>query len=267
MSNLLSISKEVSEKELKNLIEECTLNETFELIKSGNSKIIKAISNEKLIDLIQAGYDEAWEVLYNKTKKSIHKVFHEHVHGYYKNTMDEDIYSILYFGWTKAVLTYNREKATANFVAYASYLMQQQYIMFVRKIKPDRIGKSVRYELLDSVIAEDPKRNTSVRQKDSLIQNILEDKKDIYGIKENKILLKEALLALKNEKEDLHELIVLHYLEGIPQTKIAEMYNHGQSYISRKIKQAIKFLQDYVMIKSKGNTEGLKENVLSAFNI
>ena len=267
MSNLLSISKEISEKELKSLIEELPTEETMELLKPRNSKIIKAISNEKLIDLIQAGYDEAWEILYNKTKKSIHKVFHEHVHGYYKNTMDEDIYSILYFGWTKAVLTYNREKATANFVAYASYLMQQQYIMFVRKIKPDRIGKSVRYELLDSVIAEDPKRNNSVKQKDSLIQNILEDKKDIYGIKENKILLKDALAALKREKEDLHELIVLHYLEGVPQTKIAEMHSHGQSYISRKIKQAIKFLQDYVMLKAKGDTEGLKEDVLSSFNI
>ena len=267
MSNLLSISKEISEKELKSLIEELPTEETMELLKPRNSKIIKAISNEKLIDLIQAGYDEAWEILYNKTKKSIHKVFHEHVHGYYKNTMDEDIYSILYFGWTKAVLTYNREKATANFVAYASYLMQQQYIMFVRKIKPDRIGKSVRYELLDSVIAEDPKRINSVKQKDSLIQNILEDKKDIYGIKENKILLKDALAALKREKEDLHELIVLHYLEGVPQTKIAEMHSHGQSYISRKIKQAIKFLQDYVMLKAKGDTEGLKEDVLSSFNI
>lgn len=266
MSNLINISKMVSEKEMKRYIEESSLEDALEIMKSGNSKVLKLLSNEKLIDLIQAGYEEAWEVLYNKTKKSIHKVFHDHVHEYYKNTMEEDIYSILYFGWTKAVLTYNREKATANFVAYASFLMQQQYIMFVRKIKPDRIGKSVRYELLEGIVTEDPSKNYSEKQKESLIQNILEYKKDIYGTKENLILLKDALAALKEEKEDLHELIVLHYLEGIPQTKIAEMYNHGQSYISRKIKQAIKFLQDYVMLKAKGDTEGLKEDILSAFN-
>lgn len=266
MSNSINISKIVTDKELKNKIEEYSLEQIVELLKTRNAKIIKAISNEKLIDLIQAGYDEAWEILYNKTQKSIHKVFHDHVHEYYKSTMEEDMYSILHFGWTKAVLTYNKEKATANFVAYASYLMQQQYIMFVRKIKPDRIGKSVRYELLESIITEDPSKNYSDKQKESLIQNILEYKKDIYGTKENLILLKDALAALKQEKEDLHELIVLHYLEGIPQTKIAEMHNHGQSYISRKIKQAIKFLQDYVMLKAKGDTTELKENVLSSFN-
>lgn len=266
MSNLLNISKELSDKELRQRIEDSSLEETLELLRSRDVRILKVITNEKLIDLIQAGYDEAWEVLYEKTKKSIHKVFHEHVHEYYKNTMEEDIYSILYFGWTKAALTYNREKATANFVAYASYLMQQQYIMFVRKIKPDRIGKSIRYELLEGIITEDPSKNYSDKQKESLIQNILEYKKDVYGTRENLILLKDALAALKEEKEDLHELIVLHYLEGIPQTKIAEMYNHGQSYISRKIKQAIKFLQDYVMLKAKGNTTELKEDILSSFN-
>lgn len=266
MSNLLNIVQELSDKELRQRIEDSSVEDTLELLRSRDARILKAITNEKLIDLIQAGYEEAWDVLYDKTKKSIHKVFHEHVHEYYKNTMEEDIYSILYFGWTKAALTYNREKATANFVAYASYLMQQQYIMFVRKIKPDRIGKSIRYELLEGIITEDPSKNYSDKQKESLIQNILEYKKDIYGTSENLILLKDALAALKEEKEDLHELIVLHYLEGIPQTKIAEMYNHGQSYISRKIKQAIKFLQDYVMLKAKGNTEELKEDILSSFN-
>lgn len=266
MSNLLNIVQELSDKELRQRIEYSSVEDTLELLRSRDARILKAITNEKLIDLIQAGYEEAWDVLYDKTKKSIHKVFHEHVHEYYKNTMEEDIYSILYFGWTKAALTYNREKATANFVAYASYLMQQQYIMFVRKIKPDRIGKSIRYELLEGIITEDPSKNYSDKQKESLIQNILEYKKDIYGTSENLILLKDALAALKEEKEDLHELIVLHYLEGIPQTKIAEMYNHGQSYISRKIKQAIKFLQDYVMLKAKGNTEELKEDILSSFN-
>lgn len=266
MANLFNISKSLSEKELKKTLEEMALEDAFAYIQARDSKVIKAISNEKLIDLIQAGYDEAWEVLYSKTKKSIHKVFHDHVHEYYKNTMEEDIYSILHFGWTKAALTYNREKATANFVAYASYLMQQQYIMFVRKIKPDRIGKSVRYELLEGIITEDPSKNLSDKQKESLIQNILESKKDVYGTKENLILLKDALMALKEEKEDLYELIILHYLEGIPQTKIAEMHNHGQSYISRKIKQGIKFLQDYMMLKAKGDISQLKEDILSSFN-
>lgn len=229
-------------------------------------KLLVRMTNEQLVNIIQKGCEEAWNVLYEKTKNCIHKVFHDTVHDYYKSTMEEDMYSVLYYGWSKAVLTYDKERATANFIAYASFLMKQQYIMFVRKIKENRIGRSVRYELLENVTSEDPKKMCSTKQKESLIQNILEDSEDNYGKKENLILLKDALTALKEEREDLYDLISLHYIDGIPQTKIAEMHNHGQSYISRKIKQGIKFLQDYMLIKSKGNIEDLKEYALSCYN-
>lgn len=243
-----------------------SLEESYVIMMTLEPKEIKYISNEFLVELIQAGYEEMWEILYNKTRNCIHKVFHKHVSEYYKNTMEEDIYSVLNHGWTKAVLNYDKTRATANFVAYASFIMNQHYIMFARKIKPDRIGRSVRYELLDSVSPEDPKRNNSTRQKDSLVQNIMIDKKEEFLTKENTIILKDALAALKEEKEDLYNLINLHYLQGIPQTKIAEMHNHGQSYISRKIKQGIKFLQDYLLIKSKGNIKEMKEGLLSCYN-
>lgn len=238
-----------------------------DLIKSGRKDIIKLLSNEKLVEMIQSGYAEFWDYLYDKTKNSIHKVYHENVHEYYKTNMSEDIYSILKFGWTKAVLTYDKEKATAAFIAYSSYLMHQQYKMFVRKIKKDRVGRSVRHELLESVMPDtNSKTNINNKEKNCLVEVILEDKIDDFSQKENILLLKEALAALKEEKEDLYKLVTLHYLQGIPQTQIAKMQSHGQSYISRKIKQGIKFLQDYILIKSKGNLEDIKLNMLSAYN-
>lgn len=235
------------------------------LLKNNNYDL-KTFSNEKLVELIQHGLEEAWDILYKKTENCIHKVFHDNVNDYYKSTMEEDIYSVLHYGWSKAVLTYDKTRATANFIAYASFLMNQQYIMFVRKIKPNRIGRSVRYELLESVTSEDPKKTCSTKQKESLIQNILEDKRDDFSKKENLILLKDALQALRNDRKDLYDLIVLHYIDGIPQTKIAQMHSHGQSYISRKIKQGVKFLQDYMLIKSKGDIEELKNSTLSCYN-
>lgn len=228
-------------------------------------KNLKDLTNEELVSMIQKTQgpirDEAWATLWKKTEKSLWKVFHKHVNDYYKNTMKDDIAVILKTGWVKAVNTYDEKKATGEFVAYASYLMLQQYVMFVRKREPHRIGKSVRHELLDNVISE--MSSNSEKTKDSLIQNILKDNQDYSSLVENKILLQEALESLKEHKEDYYDLIMLHYIQGYPQTQIGQMYDYGQSYISRKIKEGIKYLQSYMMIKSKGNINELKESTLN----
>lgn len=238
-------------------------NEIYELYISDRN-IAKNLTNERLIKMIQNGYEEMWNILYVKTEKSIHNVYHKKVHEYYKSTMEEDIYSVLRYGWTNAVLTYNEEKATAPFVAYASYLMYQQYVMLVRKIKPNRIGKSVRHEHLESATLEMGNSNFD-KQKEFLVQNLLVDKTNQHSAQENIILLKQALEALKEEKKDLYDLVMLHYIKGIPQTQIATMNNHGQSYISRKIKKGVKFLYDFMLIKSKGSIDNLKVEMLSSF--
>lgn len=228
---------------------------------------IKDISNERIVKMIQNGYEMMWDVLYKKTENAMHKIFHKKVHEYYKSTMKEDVYSALELGWINAVLKYDEEKATAPFIAYASYLMYQRYVMLVRQIKPDRIGKSVRYEFLENINLESIGINQeSQKQKDFAIHNLLEDKKDMFSDKENIILLKQALNALKEEKEYLHQIVVLHYLNGIPQTEIAAMNGYAQSYVSKKIKQGIKFLQDYMLLKSKGDLESLKRDILSSFS-
>lgn len=244
-------------------LNELSCKEISTLIKQGRKDVLISLTNEKLVELIQEGYTEFWDYLYKKTEKGIHKVYHEKINEYYKTNMSEDIYSVLKYGWTKAVLTYDKNKATAEFIAYASFLMNQQYVMFARKIKEDRIGRSIRYELLEGVTTES---SINDKEKTSLVQNIIEDKTETYDKYENIIILQDALNALKEEREDLYELVSLHYLQGIPQTQIADMQNHGQSYISRKIKQGVKFLQDYLYLKSKGNLEELKLDMLSAYN-
>lgn len=260
------VNENITNKKSKENVDPINLLQDWEIYERcrKNNKIKNALTNERLVKMIQNGYEEMWEVLYKKTEKSIHNVYHKKVHDYYKSTMNEDVYSALHYGWTNAVLTYNETKATAPFVAYASYLMYQQYVMLVRKIKPDRIGKSVRHEYLENT-ALDSSENSAEKQKDFLIQNILVDKSDCYSNKENAILLSQALKALKKEKEDLYDLIILHYIKGIPQTQIALIKDHGQSYISRKIKQGVKFLQDFMLIKSKGNIDSLKLEMLSSF--
>lgn len=248
----------------KILLNDLEDSEIYELFVK-NANIVKEITNERMVRMIQNGYEVMWDILYKKTENSVHKVYHSKVHEYYKSTMKEDVYSALNLGWTNAVLSYNEEKATAPFVAYASYLMYQQYVMLVRKIKPNRIGKSIRHEYIENVTLELGKSNDE-KQKEFLAQNKLIDKKDLFSSRENLILLNQALEALKEEKEYLYQLIVLHYLNGIPQTEIAELNGLGQSYISRKIKQGVKFLQDFMLIKSKGNIEDLKLEVLSSLN-
>lgn len=261
-----NVNKEITTKKTKNSMDSINSLEDWEIYEKykADNKIKNKLTNERLVKMIQNGYEEMWEVLYKKTEKAIHNIYHKKVHEYYKSTMEEDVYSVLHYGWTNAVLTYNEMKATAPFVAYASYLMYQQYVMLVRKIKPDRIGKSVRHEYLENTALESSD-NSADKQKDFLIQNILVDKSDYYSNKENAILLSQALKALKQEKEDLYDLIILHYIKGIPQTQIALVKDHGQSYISRKIKQGVKFLQDFMLIKSKGNIDNLKLEMLSSF--
>ena len=47
MSNLLNISKELSDKELRQRIEDSSLEETLELLRSRDVRILKVITNEK----------------------------------------------------------------------------------------------------------------------------------------------------------------------------------------------------------------------------
>ena len=97
---------------------------------------------------------EYWTVLWHKTKDTIYYVYHKKVNRYYKENMNEDILAVLNIGWYQAVKTYKKEKATAPFYCYATFIIDQQYRQFLRKMKPERIGKSVRYEFLQDIPEE-----------------------------------------------------------------------------------------------------------------
>ena len=88
---------------------------------------LETLTNEELAKKIQeTDGPEYWQEMERRTKKVYSYALREYVHPYYKETMREDILSILKLGWVKAVKTYNEEKATADFIAYCSFLMEHQ---------------------------------------------------------------------------------------------------------------------------------------------
>lgn len=107
------------------------------------------LTNEELVKLIQeTDKQKYWHELDMRTKKLYSYILRDKIHPYYKENMREDIISILKIGWIKAVKTYNESKATAEFIPYCSFLMEQNYKMFIRRITPERIGSSVRDECI-----------------------------------------------------------------------------------------------------------------------
>ena len=164
---------------------------------------LNELTNEELVFMIQDDMDnqEYWNVLWEKTEKVIYSVYHKKVHRYYKENMPDDIMAILNTGWFHAVKTYNREKATGPFHSYASFIIEQKYCQFLRKIKEDRIGKSVRSEFL-----QDIKLPTSFADcnntVDFCITNILEDTNSVDAFVKKDIELAKAVLVQDDIVDD-----------------------------------------------------------------
>lgn len=62
-------------------------------------KKIEELSNEEIVFLIQQTNEERyWKEIENRTKKTYSYVLREYVHSFYKETMLEDILTILKIG-------------------------------------------------------------------------------------------------------------------------------------------------------------------------
>jgi RNA polymerase sigma factor (sigma-70 family) len=205
----------------------------------------KDLNNEDLVHMIQTTDDEYyWYVLDKRTEDLMHYVFNKYVHEFYKENSKEDVYSVLRTGWVKAVKSYNPSRTTVGFVPFASFIMRQHYIMFARRIKKDRIGNSIRDELLSGVSVDTQDENDKMSS--GCITNILKYECDEFKSIELKNFIQNKLDMLKEEDEVQYDFIRMHYIEGYSQKKLGEIYEMSQSAVSRKIRKGLAFLKSAI---------------------
>ena len=203
---------------------------------------LDALTNEELVKCVQlTNEDQYWREIEKRTQKVYSYALREYVHAYYKETMREDILSILKLGWVKAVKTYNEEKATADFIAYCTFIMQQNYIMFARRINEHKVGTSVRDELMSSVTVDGYDNTDKMTQ--GCMENIMKYEVEDFEQIETKDFIRDMLERLKEHDELQYLIIKKHCIEGITQKELGEKLQMSQSDISRNIKKELLFLK------------------------
>ena len=220
-------------------------------------KKYKNMSNEELVFLIQQDKTNqiAWNTLWEKTNETIYYVYHKKVHRYYKDTMNEDILAILNVGWYKAVMSYKKDKATSTFHVFATFIIDQSYRQFLRKMKPDRIGKSIRFDFLQDIKLGQRSLDTSSSSVDFSVINLLEDDNALsdYSELENQEYVESKMAALKEEYPDSYDYIIDSIWNGMNYKNISEKYGVSQSYVSRSIKKGYEYLRDQCYFDKQNN--------------
>lgn len=210
---------------------------------------LKELTNEELVFLIQDNIDnqEYWTALWYRTKDTVYYVYHKRVNRYYKENMSEDIIAILNTGWYQAVKTYKKEKATAPFYCYATFIIDQQYRQFLRKIKPERIGKSVRTEFLQDIKLPTSNSDVPNNSVDFCVSNILEDEDSEIPFRdiELKDYVNNKLELLKKEMPDSYLYIVETIYNNKTYNHLSKEYNVTKSVISKAIKKGYEFLREH----------------------
>ena len=210
---------------------------------------IELLTNEEVVKLVQLT-DETiyWKEIERRTKKTYSYVLREYVHSYYKETMREDIMSILKIGWVKAIKTYNEDKATADFIAYCTFIMHQNYVMFARRIDDRKIGNSVRDEVMSNVLVDGYDNTEKMTQ--GCVENIMKYECEDYENIETKAYIKDMLERLKEYDQMQYYVVKKHCLEGMTQKDLGVVLNMSQSAISRYIRKGLKFLKKEMMLES-----------------
>ena len=215
------------------------------------------MSNEELVFLVQEERDnqEAWAVLYEKTEETIYYVYHKKVNMYYKDTMNEDILAILKAGWYRAVLSYKKEKATAGFHVFSTFIIDQQYRQFLRKIKPERIGKSVRCDYIQDIKLNTRSLDSPGSSVDFSVINMLKDESaDLdYDHVIQTEYVREKMEVLKEELPNSYTYITEVIWNGLNYRLISEKYNVSQAYVARYVKKGYDFLRDICYFDKKNN--------------
>lgn len=203
---------------------------------------LDALTNEELVKCVQLTNEDCyWKEIEKRTQKVYSYALREYVHAYYKETMREDILSILKLGWVKAVKTYNEEKATADFIAYCTFIMQQNYIMFARRINEHKVGTSVRDEVMSSVTVDGYDNTDKMTQ--GCMENIMKYEVEDFEQIETKDFIRDMLERLREHDKLQYIIIKRHCIEGVTQKELGEILEMSQSAISRNIKKGLAFLR------------------------
>lgn len=203
---------------------------------------LETLTNEELVKKIQQTNESYyWNELDCRTQRLYSYALREYVHPYYKETMKEDIMSILKLGWVKAVNKYDEEKATADFIAFCAKLMEQAYVQFARRINEKKIGTSVRDEVLSSVTVDGYDNTDKMTQ--GCIDNIMKYDVEEYKDIEMKDYIRDMLERLQEHDRLQYIIIKKHCIDGVTQKDLGEQLKMSQSAISRHIKKGLRFLQ------------------------
>lgn len=142
-----------------------------------------------------------------------------------KQNLDEDYFDIVAIGLCKAARSYTKEKGIP-FMTYAYTVMLNEVKQEWRRNK-NKIKPSLYFE--DSVPATEG---------DTAFKDILGDPSDRISELETRMLMKQALSHIKNERD---KNIVCMYMNGKRQADIAKCCGLSQSYVSRIIKSVKNF--------------------------
>lgn len=229
-------------------VENRCLNKDKKVVKYWYYPEFKYKTNEEIVKLIQET-DNAhyWDELNKRTEELYSAVLRDKVHPYYRENMKEDILSVLKIGWIKAVKSYDEKRATAEFIPYCSFLMEQNYKMFARRINENKIGNSVRDEIMSCVTADGYSENEKMSQ--GCIDIIMKYDCEDYDHIESSDFVKDMLERLKVHDKIQYIIIKKHCIEGMTQKDLGIMLNMSQSAISRHIKKGMKFLQKEIQFE------------------
>lgn len=208
------------------------------------------LTNEELIVKIQlTNEDKYWARLYEKTEACIFNIYHKKVHKFYKETMKDDIISLLKIGWTKAVVKYDLSKATCGFVAWASTIIEQEYVSFAKKRTKLRDGSSIKAEYFESVHSSNLFNNEHEdKALNGCVVNILEDKdsqNDFFELERNN-LVDQKLLLLKKQYPISYKIIIDNIFLCKTQNEIANEFGLKQTSVSRYMKLGKTFLKQNI---------------------
>lgn len=210
---------------------------------------IDILTNEEIVKLIQITNESVyWAEIEKRTKKTYSYVLREYVHPYYKETMRDDIMTILKIGWVKAVNTYNEDKATADFIAYCTFIMHQNYVMFARRITEQKIGNSVRDEVMSNVLVDGYDNTDKMTQ--GCVENIMKYDCEDYDNIETKDYIRDMLERLRDHDYMQYYVIKKHCLEGMTQKDLGNKLNMSQSAVSRYIRRGLHFLKKEIAYES-----------------
>lgn len=113
--------------------------------------------------------------------------------------------------------------------------------MFARRITEEKIGNSVRDEILSCVTADGYSDNEKMSQ--GCIDIIMKDDCKEYSEIEDRDFVSDMLDRLKLHDETQYVIIKKHCVEGITQKELGQTLGMSQSAISRHIKKGLSFLK------------------------